>query len=43
LHSAPYVERTAGADAGRERKWQVFSAILSTPRTPSGLQKLEEK
>jgi hypothetical protein len=38
-----YVEKTAGPDAGVERKWQIFQDILSTPRTPSGLQKLEEK
>ncbi|HEX7503444.1 MAG TPA: hypothetical protein VF451_08475 [Acidobacteriota bacterium] len=32
-----YIERTAGANAGLERKWQIFRDILSTPRTPSGL------
>jgi hypothetical protein len=32
-----YVEKTAGPDAGMERKWQVFCEILTTPRTPSGL------
>ena len=38
-----YIEKTGGPDAGLERKWQIFCDILSTPRTPSGLQKLEEK
>jgi hypothetical protein len=36
-----YIEKTASRGASLERKWQVFYEILSTPRTPSGLQKLE--
>lgn len=35
-----YVDRTAGAGASMERKWQVFHDILVTPRTPSGLSEL---
>jgi hypothetical protein len=38
-----YIEKTAGRGASLERKWQVFYEILSTPRTPSGLQQREEK
>ena len=34
-----YIEKTAGRDASLERKWQVFYEILTTPRTPSGLQR----
>jgi hypothetical protein len=33
-----YIERTAGPGASLERKWQIFYEILTTPRTPSGLQ-----
>jgi hypothetical protein len=31
-----YVERRAGADPAR--RWQVFGALLSSPRLPSGLR-----
>ncbi len=37
-----YIEKTAGADQSPKRKWQIFFDILSTPRTPSGLQRSEE-
>jgi len=33
-----YIKKTAGADQSNERKWKIFYEILSTPRTPSGLQ-----
>jgi len=33
---AAYVERTAGNDL--ERRWQVYGALLGSPRLPSGLQ-----
>ncbi len=32
-----YIERAAGKDASQERRWQVFYELLTTPRTPSGL------
>jgi hypothetical protein len=32
---AAYVERLAGADAGR--RWDVFEGLISSPRLPSGL------
>ncbi|MCX6558197.1 MAG: hypothetical protein NTW95_12345 [Candidatus Aminicenantes bacterium] len=48
-----FVEKTAGMDSsldgngrplgGLEAKWRVFIDILSTPRTPSGLQQFKEK
>lgn len=34
-----YVERSAGKEAPLARKWQAFYEILSTPRTPSGLER----
>jgi len=33
-----YVERAAGPNAGPVRLWEVFGALLSSPRLPSGLQ-----
>jgi hypothetical protein len=33
---AAFVERNAGAD--RERRWQEFARLISSPRLPSGLQ-----
>ncbi len=33
-----YVEKVAGSGASPELKWQVFHELLTTPRTPSGLQ-----
>lgn len=38
-----YIAKTAGRGASLERRWQVFYEILSTPRTPSGLQQGEGK
>jgi len=32
-----YVERTAGPNASAEERWRVFSALLASPRLPSGL------
>jgi len=32
-----HVEAEAGPGAGTERRWQVFAALLSSPRLPSGL------
>jgi hypothetical protein len=33
-----YVERRAGPDATPASRWQVFGALLSSPRLPSGLR-----
>ncbi|MEO8450888.1 MAG: hypothetical protein ABI647_13910 [Gemmatimonadota bacterium] len=33
-----YVDREAGAGAPAERRWQVFSGLLASPRLPGGLQ-----
>jgi hypothetical protein len=33
------IDKTAGPGASLERKWQVFYEILTTPQTPSGLQR----
>jgi hypothetical protein len=33
-----YVERTAGPNATADTRWKVFSALLASPRLPSGLQ-----
>jgi hypothetical protein len=38
-----YIEKTAGRGASLERKWRVFYEILSTPRTPSGLRRQDDK
>jgi len=37
-----YLEKTAGTDQSLRKKWQIFYDILSTPRTPSGLERSEE-
>jgi hypothetical protein len=37
---AAYVERLAGGD--QERRWQVFAALLGSPRLPSGLGARQE-
>ena len=34
---AAYVEAAGGGEADRDRRWQVFGELLSTPRLPSGL------
>jgi hypothetical protein len=33
-----YVERSAGPNATPDDRWRVFSALLASPRLPSGLQ-----
>jgi hypothetical protein len=33
-----YVERAAGPNASEERRWEVFEALLSSPRLPGDLQ-----
>ena len=33
-----YVERQMGRDRTPQRRWQVFTALLSSPRLPSGLK-----
>ena len=33
-----YVERTAGPNAPEQRRWEVFEALLSSPRLPGDLQ-----
>jgi hypothetical protein len=33
-----WVERQGGTDANPDRRWQVFEALLSSPRLPSGLR-----
>jgi hypothetical protein len=33
-----YVERSAGPNATADERWSVFSALLASPRLPSGLQ-----
>lgn len=33
-----YVERTAGPNATSDERWRVFSALLASPRLPSGLR-----
>jgi hypothetical protein len=38
-----YMRRVAGANPYPEHAWQVFSELLTTPRTPSGLQKESAK
>lgn len=32
-----YVEKKAGADAGPEKRWEVFAKLLATPMLPSAL------
>ena len=33
-----YVEKTMGRDKTAQRRWQVFSGLISSPRLPSGLK-----
>jgi hypothetical protein len=33
-----YVEKRGGTAADPEKRWQIFTELLSTPRVPSGLQ-----
>lgn len=33
-----YIEAQGGTETDRERRWQVFTDLLSSPRLPSGLQ-----
>jgi hypothetical protein len=33
-----YVEKQAGRDATTQARWRAFTALLSSPRLPSGLQ-----
>ena len=33
-----YVEKTMGREKTPQRRWQVFSALISSPRLPSGLK-----
>ncbi len=33
-----YIERRAGRDRTPERRWREFTALLSSPRLPSGLK-----
>ena len=33
-----YVDREAGVDGESEERWEVFTALLSSPRLPSGLR-----
>ena len=33
-----YVEKAMGRDKTAQRRWQVFSGLISSPRLPSGLK-----
>ncbi len=36
-----YIERSGGADDHPAKRWELFEKLLSTPQTPSGLQRKE--
>lgn len=38
-----YVEQNGGTKDNQSKRWEIFEEIISTPRTPSGLQAAEKK